>query len=169
MTQPKFAPIAREDEVRPSYRLEPPEPWRAHRPGDLVPGARTILPGAGIPGPDQGYGLGLAKRFTDKLVLRPGEHVDDVLAGAFAIGMRRASLYGRAPVSADIELPLVIFGYLASCEDDLAELRHHLFAGVAHSYDQQRSLAARIPESTLRMKPADVAQTEGGWRALVGS
>ena len=40
--------------------------------------------------------LELAKRFADQLVLEPGEHAEDVLAGTVGIALRRASIYGRA-------------------------------------------------------------------------
>jgi len=169
MTQPSFAPIAKEDEVRESYRLEPPAPWRATRPGDLRPGARSMLAGAGVPGPDQGYALGLARRFRDRLVLQAGEHADDVLAGAFAIGLRRASLYGRAPVSTDIELPLVLFGFLGDAPEELVEVRRALFAGVTHSYDLQRALAGKLPDSTLRLTPDGLRRDPTGWSELIST
>lgn len=153
MTQPKFAPIAQEDEVRPAYRLEPPAPWRAARPGELRPAARVTVRGGGVPGPDQGYALHLARLFEDRLVLRPGERADDVLAGAVAIGLRRASLYGRAPVASDIELPLELFGYLTPATDELGEARRSRFAGLSHDYVTQRSLVESIPEETLRLTP----------------
>ncbi len=150
MTQPKFAPILQEDEVRPAYRLGPPAPWRAARPGDLVPGRPAAVPGGGSPGPDQGYALLLARRFADRLVLRPGERRDDVLAGAVAIALRRASLLGRAPVAADISLALDLFGFLAEAPAGLVAERARLFAGLAHDYSRLRALAASVPEASLR-------------------
>lgn len=169
MTQPKFAPIAAEDEVRPAYHLEAPAPWRPQRPADLPSGARATVRGGGVPGPDQGYALHLARRLARRLVTRRGEHAEDALAGAVAIGLRRASLFGRAPVSADIELPLELFGYLGGTTDDLAEHRRTLFAGVAHDYARQRSLAATIPEPTLRLTPHAVRERSASWRELAGS
>ncbi|MCU1495420.1 MAG: hypothetical protein JWO62_3184 [Acidimicrobiaceae bacterium] len=170
MTQPKFAPITQEDEVRPAYRLEPPAPWRGDRPGELRPGATLNVRGVGVPGPDQGYALHLARLFKDRLVLEPGERADDVLAGAVAIGLRRASLFGRAPVASDIELPLALFGYLASAPPELEEERRRLFAGVSHDYGRRRSLAESIPESALRSTPEAVrnAAGTGGSPELLG-
>ena len=49
-------------------------------------------------------------------MLEPGEHAEDVLAGAVAIALRRAAIFGRAPVTADIELALELFKYLVGDE-----------------------------------------------------
>jgi hypothetical protein len=165
MTQPSFAPIALDDEVRPAYRLDPPAPWRASRPGELRPGAERLVRGGGVPGPDQGYALRLAARFRDRLVLTEGEHADDVIAGALAVALRRAAVYGRAPVSSDLELALSVFGYLAAAPEDLVQHRRRLFAGVAHDYTRQRAVASALPETTLRLTPRAVQA--GDWRRLV--
>lgn len=156
MTQPKFAPIPIEDEVRPSDHLPPCEPWRAERPADFRPGAWPGGAGTGVPGPDQGYVLRLAERFVEALVLVEGEHPDDVLAGAAVVALRRAALYGRAPVSADLELALGLFGFLGEAPADLVAERRKLFRGAAHDYWDQRVLAHRVPESALRLSPGAV-------------
>lgn len=156
MTQPKFAPIAQEDEVRPAYRLEPPAPWRASRPAEIRPASSPTIRGGGVPGPDQGYALRLAERFEGALVLEPGEHAEDVLAAAVAIGLRRAASFGRAPVSDDIELPLVLFGYLAPASPDEVERRRPLVAGASHDYVRLRSIVESIPKATLRSTLAGV-------------
>ena len=49
-------------------------------------------------------------------MLEPGERADDVLAGAVAIGLRRAAIFGRVPIGADIELALRLFKYLVDEE-----------------------------------------------------
>jgi hypothetical protein len=167
MTQPKFAPIAIEDEVRPSYHLKPAQPWTAHRPSEFVPGSEVGGKGLGAPGPDQGYALHLARRFVDRLVLTDGEQPEDVLSGAVAVALRRASLFGRAPIAADIELPLVCFGYLTDAPTDLVAVRSKLFGGVAHDYWARGALAEHIPESTLRRSPAAVAPQLKNWRSLI--
>jgi len=179
MTQPKFAPILEQHEVREVQRLGPAAPWSPHRAGEHRPGPATgpTRPGAyGIPGPDQGYALLLAERFADRLELDPGEHGDDVLAGAVAIGLRRAALFGRAPVVTDIELALDLFGYLAteggpSAPRDLVDFRRARFAGAAHDYWRVRALADDVPEAALRVRPAEVVerrdQHRDGWRSLL--
>lgn len=166
MTQPRYAPITEEGEVRPAYRLAPPRPWSQHRVAELRPGGREPGRIGGVPGPDQGYALRLAARLADRLVLAPGEHADDVLAGAVAIALRRAALFGRAPVSADLELALSAFGYLGEAPTDVVARRHGLFAGAAHDYLTQRRLAALLPDALLRRRPGEVgpsdAVREGG-------
>jgi hypothetical protein len=173
MTQPKFAPIVESSEVRDAMRMPTPEPWVAHRPGDYfaAPGA-SRPPNTGICGPDQGYALHLAERFESRLRLVGHEHSQDVLSGAVAIAMKRASVFGRAPVSADIEIALRLYGFLGGAVDDQIAARGRAFAGSHHDYWQQRDLADFVPESTLRMTPAavagELASNPSSWRALSG-
>ncbi len=168
MTQPKFAPIAIEDEVRPASRLGPPAGWTANRPADFRPGPPPSGRGTGTAGPDQGYALLLAGRFADRLVLTAGERREDVLAGAAGIALRRASLFGRAPMAGDLEVALALFGFLAPAPPDLVGYRRRLFAEAGHDYWAQRGLVQLIPESSLRKGPAELAAAAGNWRALVG-
>ncbi|MFZ0060020.1 MAG: hypothetical protein ACLQAN_06570 [Acidimicrobiales bacterium] len=168
MTQPRFAPIAIEDEVRPGYRLGPPRPWTANRPADFRAGPPPAGRGTGTAGPDQGFALLLAERLADRLVLSPGERREDVLGGAVGIALRRAALFGRAPVLADVELALAIFGYLAPAPPELVEFRHGLFDGVSRDYWAQRELAHQIPESTLRLASPAIDVSTSEWPALVG-
>jgi hypothetical protein len=168
MTQPRFAPIALADEVRPGYRLGPPRPWAADRPADFRAGPPASGHGTGTTGPDQGFALLLAKRLVDRLVLTPGERPEDVLAGAASIALRRASLFGRAPVLADLEIVLAIFGYLAPAPPELVEFRRRLFAGVSHDYWAERALAHQVPEKTLRRAVGEIDAAASDWRELVG-
>ncbi|MCU1490295.1 MAG: hypothetical protein JWM85_1700 [Acidimicrobiaceae bacterium] len=167
MTQPKYAPITLEDEVRPTTRLAPPESWLPDRPADFRPGRLDRPRGSGSPGPDQGYALRLARRFADRLVLAPSEHAEDVLAGGVVLAMRRASLYGRAPVAADLEVALATFGFLGQADDDLVAERRRFFAGAGHDYWQQRVLADAVPDAVLRRTPAQALAEMGRWRELL--
>jgi hypothetical protein len=181
MTQPKFTPILEQNEVREVQRIGVPAPWTPHRPGEKRPVPRPAgQVGLGVPGPDQGYALELASRFKHRLVREPDEHAADILAGAVAIGLRRASIFGRAPIGADIELALSLFGCLAPDDgasalvpDDLVALRRERFAGAAHDYWRRRALVDAIPEATLRLSTLAVAERleeePGCWRELVGA
>ena len=181
MTQPKFAPILEQHEVREVQRIGPAAPWEPHRPGEFRPGpaTRPARSGAyGVPGPDQGYALLLAERYEDRLELDPGEHAEDVLAGAVAIAMRRAATFGRAPVSTDVQLALALYGYLATeggptAPRDLVEYRRERFAGAAHDYWRRRALADEVPEAALRRSPAEVVELRDhhrdGWRGLLAA
>jgi hypothetical protein len=173
MTQPKFAPIIESSEVRDAMKLPAPLPWTAHRPADFTSDpSRPRQPNTGIRGPDQGYALHLAERLAPRLQLSGHEHAEDVLTGAVAIGLKRASLYGRAPVSGDIELALLIFGFLGGASEELVVARGRALGGAHHDYWQQRDLADFVPEATLRMTPAAVrdrmAADPAAWRALTG-
>jgi hypothetical protein len=173
MTQPKFAPILEADEGREVLRLPAPPPWTPHRPADFKSSPnRPHRPNTGVAGPDQGYALALADRFEGRLRLSEREHPDDVLAAAVAIGLRRAALYGRAPVSGDIALALNLFGYLVAAPEDLVEARERYLRGAAHDYWQRRDISEAVPERTLRLKPDDVrAGLEADpscWRVLAG-
>ncbi len=158
MTQPKFAPILPDDEVRALSKLAAPEPWTADRPAAFRadPGAARKV-GRGSTGSDQGYALLLAERYGDRITLAEGEHADDVLCGAGVIAMRRASLFGRAPVAGDIELALRLFGFIGGASEELTGARRSVFGGVAHSYERQRELADLVPESTLQMSASAFA------------
>jgi hypothetical protein len=169
MTQPKYAPIALEDEVRQADRLEVAQPWVPHRPGDFSPARHRLPAGTGIPGPDQGYALSLADRIAPRLVLEKSEHAADVLAGAVAIGLRRAALFGRAPVSTDIELALELYGFLGDAPPEQVILRRETFAGVAHDYPRLRAIPGLVPETTLRLTPAVVRAGRAAWRELLTS
>jgi hypothetical protein len=179
MTQPKFAPILEQDEVREGYQLGVPAPWVPHRPGESRPVPRPEgIVGLGIQGPDQGYALELAQRFKDRLSLEPDEHAADVLAGGVAIALRRAAVFGRAPIAADIELALRLFKYLVVDEGTwpntgLVEWRRRYFAGTAHDYWRRMALADTVPEATLRLTPKAVAERleaePATWKELVGA
>ena len=135
-----------------------PQPWVADRPGELTEG-QPVGAGLGVPGPDQGYALRLARRFEDRLVLDPGEHMEDVVAGCVGVALRRAACFGRAPVAADLEVAFRVFGFLPPDPDEaLLAWRKELFAGVSHPhhYTEARHLAGVVPEAVLRMAPSEV-------------
>jgi hypothetical protein len=108
-----------------------------------------------------------------ELKLQPGESADDALRGATLIGLRRASLFGRAPVIHDLRLALTIWGFLdPDAPADLVATRRRLFEGianVAHHYAEGRAIADMVPEATLRRSLDDVASAyPGNWRSLTG-
>jgi hypothetical protein len=108
------------------------------------------------------------------VVVTSGEDIDDALRGCSLIALRRASLYGRAPVMADLELALTIWGFLdANAPSDLVAARKPHFEGVRntlHHYAEARELADLVPESTLRLTPgAARTRMPADWRALTGA
>ncbi len=146
--------------------------WKADRPGEVIGTAQPAGPALGNQGPDQGYVLKLAARLKDELVLAPGEHAADALHGATAVALRRASLYGRAPMIEDLRLALTLFGYLGPAPDELVALRRELFDEVHHStihYFAAREIADMVPEATLRMSLGGVAAAcATDWKAPLG-
>jgi len=173
MSAPEFVPAS---VVADKFYRSPPRrkgEWRADRPGEVVDLVEQPTgPALGNQGPDQGYVLKLARRFVDDLVLAPGEHEADVIAGAVAVALRRASLFGRGPVSDDLRIALILFGYLDTAPDDLVAFRRNLFdevhLHVVH-YREVREIAATVPESTLRSSvDAVLTQHEVDWRQPLG-
>lgn len=131
------------------------DPWTASRPGEIVGSRQPAGPALGNQGPDQGYVWKLIRRFEDRLVLAEGEQAADVLAGCAGVALRRASLFGRAPVVHDVEVALTAFGFLDEVDADLAEWRRDLFAEVSHPhhYGRARVIADLVPEKVLRQPP----------------
>lgn len=169
MTQPKFVPTLPQDQVRESYQLEQPRHWEATRPADFRPGVRFSGRGFGTQGPDQGYALKLARRFEEKVELGEGETFEDVSAAAVGIALRRAALYGRAPVSLDLELAFSLLGCLSSAPAELLEWRSLQSRGLSHHAGEAREMAEAVPEATLRIRPDEMRDRLGSWRELLGT
>jgi hypothetical protein len=168
MAQPDFVPQTLNDRPRRGETVPPPSRWTATRPGDL-PGRQPTGPMLGSPGPDQGYALGLARRFAGKLVLAVGENEEDVVAGCLAVALRRASLFGRAPVIHDLEFAFGLWGYLEEAPDELVAYRRPLFAGASHHYWDQRHLVDTVPTATYWLSPAEVGRRVAtDWPQLLG-
>ncbi len=111
----------------------------------------------GHQGPDQGYALRLARQFEGKLTLTAGEHEKDALAGAVAVALKRASLFGRAPVIHDLTVALTVWGFLdEEPPKELVDLRKHLFEEVwhPHHYAELRRIVDLVPEATAAADPA---------------
>lgn len=167
---------ARSSERNERYYSSPeavPAPWSPERPG-VVEGLQPAGPRLGAQGPDQGFALTIANRLAPKLHLGDGERLDDAVRGCVNIALRRASLFSRAPVVHDVNLAFTIWGFFD--EDppaDLARRRSELFEGVGnvlHHYAEGRQLADLVPESTLRMTPAEAREaTPARWRELTGA
>ncbi len=167
MTQPAYVPITRADEVRPTEWLRTPATWTPDRPAELR--GRVAVGGRhrGVPGPDQGYALKLARRFEDRLVLGESEHTEDAVAGCLGVSLRRAALFGRAPVLADLEHAFTLWGFLGGAPSALVEYRRPLFRSAAHHYWEQRDIAERVREATLRLTPPEIASRLSEWHSLL--
>jgi hypothetical protein len=174
MAAPEFVPIAPVRSTAQAY-VSPPrrsDSWVASRPGEVVGAPQPEGGALGYQGPDQGYALGLAELFRDRLALADDESADDAIAGCLSVALRRASMFGRAPVVHDLRIAFTLFGFLDSPADPaLVAWRRGHFAGLAghHHYVEGRHLASMVPEETLRMTPAQVeAEHLDGWRGPLG-
>lgn len=169
MTQPEYVPLRVADRVRATERLPVPDSWVPDRPAELLGPSADQARGAnfGSVGPDTGYGLRLAERFRDRLELQAGESADDAVAGCFAVGSKRAALFGRAPTIYDYELAYTLWGFLGGAPPELLAIRASLFPGCAHHYWDQRDIVDRVQEDALRKTPAEVKTMLPVWRSLV--
>lgn len=138
------------------------------RPGALG-SFQPVGPSFGRPGPDQGYALLLARSFQDRLVLTEGETREDAVAACVAVALKRASIFGRAPVIHDLEVAFTLFGFLGAAPEDLVEYRRRHLAGSAHHHHRRCSVADQVPEATLLMNTTQVrASFPAIWRELLG-
>lgn len=171
MAAPEYVPTDPTARLR-AYTSAPrrPEAWMADRPGELHEG-QPRGDRLGAPGPDLGFALKIARGFDDRLVLAEGEDHHDVVGGGVAIAMKRASLFGRAPVVHDLTVAFTVWGFLGEAPDDLVTARKALFSGVghvAHHYVELRNLVDAVPDETLRLTPAQVeAAHRSDWHSLV--
>ena len=167
MAAPEFVPIRPTD--RPRAYVSPPrygDAWTAARPGEVVGhgGQPDVDAGRmGAPGPDQGYLLTLVPLLRDQLHLHDGERVEDVEAGGAALALKRASLYGRAPVIHDLRVAYRVWGFLdADAPADLVAARRSRFEGIrlaGHHYPELRAVVDAVSAETLRRTPDQVAET----------
>jgi hypothetical protein len=168
MSAPQYVPKS----ARPGERVyeSPPwqhDPWVGHPAGDLEQGQpRGNF--YGNQGPDQGYVLLLAERIEP--VLSTGEELADVRDGIMGVALKRASLFGRAPVIHDLTLAYTLFGYLDESPDPgLVDLRKELFASASHHYAERRAIVDLLPEAALRQTPKQAAEAyAANWRAALG-
>ena len=170
MAAPEYVPTRPLDDPR-SYKSPPrrPLPWLAERPGEVVGATQPRGERLGNQGPDQGYAYKLLGLFAGRLRLTTGEDRHDMEAGGVAVGLKRASLFGRAPVVYDLTVAFTIWGFLGSAPAELVAFRTPLFQAASHHYGDQRTIAEQVPEGVLRAPhAATLARYPSEWRALLG-
>ena len=165
-----YVPTRQEDAPRRSVAIPPAAGWLAVRPGDIDPAVGSGRKGVlfGTPGPDSGYALTLAERFHDQITATFPETVHDAEQLAAQVAMRRGGVFGRAPVRADVELGLLLFGWLGDAPAELVEWRRKAVAGAAHDYARRVRLVEAIPEWVIRQRPDQVAERQPDWKHLLG-
>ena len=142
--------------LAPGVSLPPARPSVGDRPGEVA-GPWPRGAGFGSPGPNIGFALTLVARARSRITLAPNEHEADAHALVAAVAMKRASLFGRAPVAADVSCALLVLGYEGPASGDFVEWR--ILAGVdaAHDYRSGRDLCAQISPEDIRLDPRDLA------------
>jgi hypothetical protein len=115
--------------------------------------------------------LTLGESMRGSLSLGPHESEDDAIVGASAIGLKRASLFGRAPVMHDLTVAFTIFGFLDDgAPDELVELRRGAFEEVhnPHHYRKLRELADMVPAEVLHQPHAAIIeQARSDWKSVL--
>ncbi len=151
MAQPNFAPIKSDNKVSEIQKLNSPNEWKSVRPGELKNKVNLEKKSRfGNPGPDQGYAMVLFKRFTDDIRLSKEEDIHDVQAGVVAIAMKRAAIFGRAPVNKDIEFALNKFDFLKDIKSDAVKKRRETFKSAGHEYSKRQDIADMIDEDEMK-------------------
>ena len=167
MAQPEYVPLSSADRLRAVERLPPPRRWFQDRPGEVGKPGQPTSGRFGVPGPDQGYGMLLAEQFEDRLQLSEGERAEDAIPGCLGVALRRAALFGRAPVKPDLELAFTVYGFLGDAPEEMIEWRKPLFQGAAKAYLDQRAIVDRVAEAALRSTPEQARETlRSDWRSL---
>ena len=157
MAAPQFVPTAPSTRRVVRVTRQRSDGWIADRPGELTgrqPGDRL-----GYQGPDQGYALTIAERVAARMTAPAGESPADAIRGCLGVALRRASMFGRAPVIHDLNIASTIWGFFdPSPPAELVELRRRMFEGVERDPPLRRGSDDRrlVPEATLRMAPEQV-------------
>ena len=95
----------------------------------------------------------VAEAFEDRLELTPGEHAADAVAGCVPVAMKRAAVFGRAPMIYDLELAFTLWGFLGGAPPELIELRAAAFQGAAHDYWICRAIVDQVPDVDRHRRP----------------
>jgi hypothetical protein len=173
MAAPEYVPVPIAEKPRLPWESPDhvPAPWTLDRPAEVGQGRQPVGPRLGYPGPDIGYALTLAPLIRPEVVAGPDESVDDAVAGCTAIAMRRAALFGRAPVLHDLRLAFTMWGWFdANPSEDLRETRRSVFEAASHDYEIRRAVVDQVPDETLRMTLVQAADAyPARWRELTGS
>lgn len=147
-----------------------PNAWLVGRPGDLAsqqPSGGQM----GYQGPDQGYALRLCRLFRERICVTEKEDLADVERGCVQIALKRASLFGRAPVVHDLEVAYRIWGFLDDdAAHELIQDRGKRFEGVseAHHYVETRMLVETVREEILMLSPGEIEERHAvDWTSLL--
>lgn len=87
------------------------------------------------------------------------------------MGLKRASLFGRAPMMHDLTVGLTVWGFLdAKAPKTLLELRHSMFEECSspHHYGKLRAIADAVSAEVLHQPhQAIVDQYQDSWTQVI--
>ena len=124
----------------------------------------------GRPGPDAGYALKLVQ--GRDLGIDDAQQAADAEAALAAVAAARASHFGRAPTSDDLDIALLVFGFLPEglpeeILDALVGERGRWFSGLAHSPAKAGELVSALPVELLNSSFADLSSRMGAGERIV--
>lgn len=147
VAQPSFSPVPLAGEVRTTMSTPTPELGRGRKPG-LERSARAASgKGLGTPAPGEGFALTIADRECRKLMLNHPERLHDVTVGVAGVAAKRASVMGRGPTLSDVHVAMDHFGLRDTSPVPRAFTKP--FAGLAHSYAEQRAFVDAVSGELL--------------------
>ena len=127
--------------------------------------------GFGNQGPDQGYALKIVQFFQDRVYLASNEEWNDAAKAAVIVGLKRASLFGRAPSRYDIEAGFAYGGIFdPEPASDLVKFRIKILKNLSasHDYLMQRSIADSIPAEKLKQGLKKIQEDyQNDWRSII--
>lgn len=142
-----------------------PGSWVADRPGEIG-GLQPQGERLGSPGPDQGFVDHLLDTVEDGLVAGPHEHVADLRAAVGAVALKRASLYGRAPVIHDVTAAITLLGFDKPAPSGEAGERRALLLAECHHphfYVRLREIADKVPAEALKRPISEITAAVAEW------
>lgn len=142
VSQPTFAPVSVNGEVRPTASTATPELGRAPKAGLQRHAPSSAF--AGTPAPNEGYALTLAAHGCAALVLPVDVDHHDVEIAVALLAAKRASVIGRAPTIHDVRAVIELLELNEPTTSTWAPL-----AGLAHSYAAQRTFTDGFSSSQL--------------------
>lgn len=167
MSIPDYVPSSSQKNIRAVEIINASRHSLAQRPA-IIKGSQPRGNAMGSIGPDQGYAIKLATGFTERLLLGNLD-LDDVIAGGVALAMKRASLFGRAPIIYDLEVAFKIYGFTnPDASADLIDKRESLFPEVhnSHHYLELRQIVDIVSADFIKRPHSEIySDCDANWRS----
>ena len=165
MATPRFVPVGPRERARPiDFAGIPPARRTQPRAGEVLHQPRAR--GFGVPCPDGGYALLLAREVAGDLALAAGDQREDAVWAIATVAMRRAAVVGRAPVIYDVLFASALLAYDDPDALECAVLRARLLSGVAHDPDLRQWLSDAV-NSAAEVSVRSTAEAIATWRCTI--